>query len=225
MGALRRLVRDERGVSLTEVMVSALLISIITAAFYTVFVGFMGNVRDEQLKSQAQDEGRLALSLVVVDIRQALDLVGDGEAVTELQSISAGDATDRIEFYSDRLAFSDGPERYAYELRNCVAQICELWQELTYATPPAVVPYVYPVVPTREMMILENVVADGTSVFTGVQIAGAVQTPVAQCDGTIGNRCSFALVEVVIRVDPDPTEPTPRIIEFTEQVRMRNAST
>ena len=222
---MRRLLRGERGMSITEVTVASAIVAIAAAAFYTTFAGFLDNVHDEELKSRAQDEGRLAVSAMVIDLRQAIDLTGNEAPVIELKSRAAGDDTDSIEFFSDRVEVVPGPERYLYELRNCAEDICELWQKITYAVPPAAPPYVFPNEPDRDIPLLQNVsIAGPDPVFAGVSWATGAAVTTSSCDGTVGNECAFNLVEIHLELDPDPdSDGGPGNVQFQEQVRMRNA--
>ncbi len=219
---MRKLRAEEDGITLTELMVATVVLALILGAVYGVLIAFYRNVRDQELKTTAQRQANTAMTGIVINLRQALDLSDIGQPVLELQSIAAGDATDKIVFQSDRMDFQ-GPEEYTYELRNCAANRCELWQDTRWADAPFTEPYVYPAVPDQSRVILEDVVTGGSSLFRGARWLAGTKTFTDSCDGSPGNQCSFPLVDVSLRVDPDVTRDVPGIIEIREEVRIRNA--
>ena len=86
-------------------------------------------------------------------------------------------------------------------------------------------PYTYPAAADLSRVLVESVVTDGTPLFTGARWVAGVKTFTDSCDGTPGNQCSFPLVDIVLRVDPDVERDALRIIEIQEEVRIRNART
>ena len=173
-------------------------------------------------KVDVQEEARITLGAMVLELRQSFDFTGNGEAIVELESIVGGDLTDSVTFHSDRIEAAQGPEKYKYELRNCVANRCELWKTVWFAESPYTEPYSYPATATHDNAVMHKVVADGTPIFTGIEWISGTRTETDSCDGTTGNLCDFPLVEVIFRLDPNP-ERGNDIVQVQEQVRMRNA--
>ena len=221
-----RSARDrEEGLTLTELMVVTAVMGLVLAATYGVISAFYTNVHNQELKTTAQREATHAVTGMVVSLRQAVDLSDIGQPVLELRSITAGDSTDRLVFQTDRNLDKPGPEQHTYELRNCVANRCELWEDVRWTQAPHTEPYSYPSAADVSAILLRNVVTDGTPVFTGARWVSGTKTFTDSCDGSPGNTCQFPLVEIVLRVDPDVTRDVPRIVEIREEVRIRNART
>jgi prepilin-type N-terminal cleavage/methylation domain-containing protein len=87
---LRRLVDDERGFSLTELLMSMVIGSIVLWALMTVFVQGVGGTMKVSDRAEAQQRGRLAMdrletvlnSQVCLDATHPPVIAGDGQSVT-----------------------------------------------------------------------------------------------------------------------------------------------
>lgn len=215
-----RMGRDERGVTLSEVMVATMITTVVSLAFYAFFFAFADDVHREERRATTLESVRPAVSELVLELRQAVDLDGDTAVVTSLDS--AWDQLD-LTFHSDRMADADGPERYRYYLGSCAAGTCDLIREVTLADMGSGPDYTYTSAPMVSRLV-EDVLTDGPEpLFSGVSWRGGYETITTQC-GT-GVDCVFEVLRVRLRVDPDTTGNPLPIIELQEDVRFRNATT
>ena len=224
--------RSDCGVSITELSVVSLIVGLVMAVVMGLFSGFFGNIQVIYDLEDVERQSRPVIRELVIQARQSIARgdAGDLHPVAEL-------AWDTLSFYSDRLPYDDGgaPELHTYELIDCSngdeGGVCDL--QLTVVPPddPAAEVWTYTGAPSIVRVELENVLADDPSVvaggalFEGIEWAGdpASQVVVASCEESTGSDCDFQLVEIHLRVDPNPAKENPRIFEIEESVRLRNA--
>lgn len=212
--------RDERGVTLSEVMVATMITAIVSLAFYSFFFAFADDVHREERRATTLEALRPAVSELVLELRQAVDLDGDTAIITSLDS--AWDQLD-LTFHSDRMADADGPERYRYYLSSCSTDTCDLYREVTLADVGSGPDYTYTSAPMVSRL-LEDVLTDGPdALFVGVSWRGGYETVTTEC-GT-SDDCVFEVLRVRLRVDPDTLGNPLPVIELQEDVRFRNATT
>jgi prepilin-type N-terminal cleavage/methylation domain-containing protein len=219
--------RDQRGLTLTEMSVTVMVMGIALAAFSSLLLGFFGNVGTQLALSNAEREVRPVIREMVVEIRQA---VPPSEAATALPVLEM--AWNKLTFYSDRLPLDGVPEKHSYELVNCSngnnGGECDLQRTVIKADVSSVPPAFTYANNTleRQEIVLVSVLADpyltGGPLFSGVEWVGtpSTRTTVASCDAV--TRCRFPLVVIDLRVDPSVKE-NPGDYEIHEEVRLRNA--
>jgi Tfp pilus assembly protein PilV len=214
---LRRILTDEQGMTLTEVMVAGILTSIVVTAFYSLFYGFTRNLTLEEQRATALQEIRPVVSELIVELRQAQDIDNDGAILTALNAAwsNAG-----LVFYSDRRS-EEGPERYVYKVNGCSGDVCDFVREVTLADAGTGPTWTY-TGPTTTHVLLDNLLKDGSEpLFRGVSWAAGVEQYTTFCGA--GIPCDFPLVRIRIRVDPDPDSTTIPAVQIQEDVRLRNS--
>jgi hypothetical protein len=212
--------RDERGISLSEVMVATMITALVSAAFYGFFFAFADDIERQEARATTLEGIRPAVSSLVIELRQAVDLDRDTAVVERLDS-DWGSL--EVVFYSDRLEDAPGPERYRYYLDGCVGNLCELMREMTLADAGTGPNWTYTGAASTTR-VLTNVRTDGPEpLFSGVSWRGGTEAATLQCD--TATTCVFEILRVRLRVDPEPDKPTLPVIEIQEDVRFRNATT
>lgn len=219
--------RDQRGLTLSEMTVTVMVMAIALGAFASLLLGFFDNVGVQLALSDAEREVRPVIREMVVEVRQA---VPPSEAATAQPVLEM--AWNKLVFHSDRLPLDGVPEKHIYELVNCTngsdGGICDLQRTVVEADVSSVPPtftYVDNTV-ERQEIVLTSVLADPYlttgPLFHGVAWVGspAARTTVASCDPI--SRCMFPLVIIDLRVDPSVNE-NPGNYEVHEEVRLRNA--
>ena len=83
---LRRLLTDERGISLTEVLIAGAMASIIATAFLLVFSAFSKNVSLEEARAAALSDVQGAMTELSAELRQAVPLTAGSPIVEVLDS-------------------------------------------------------------------------------------------------------------------------------------------
>jgi prepilin-type N-terminal cleavage/methylation domain-containing protein len=224
---LASLHRDQRGLTLTEMSVTVLVMGIALASLAALLMGFFGNVQTQLSLSDAEREVRPVIREMVVEVRQAVPPSEDATAVPVLEM-----EWDKLVFYSDRLPLDGIPERHTYELINCSngnnGGSCDLQRTVISADVSSVPPEFTFADNTlnRQEIVLTSVLADPYlttgPLFHGVEWTGSpsARTTVASCSAAV--RCSFPLVVIDLRVDPSIKE-NPGDYEIHEEVRLRNA--
>lgn len=207
---------DESGVSLIEVMVAGAMASIIATAFIVVFSSFSRSVALEESRAAALAEVQSAAADLTAELRQAIPLV-TGEPIVALLDSSWGNA--ELIFHSDRAQDAPGPERYRYYLDSCVDNRCNLMRDITVAD-SAAAPWTFSGTPGTRLVIT-NLLTDGDPLFSGIDWSTGARVVTTDCDAA--SPCDFSLVEIVIRVDPDPNLAAEEALHVRHEVRMRNA--
>jgi prepilin-type N-terminal cleavage/methylation domain-containing protein len=224
---LNSLHRDQRGLTLTEMTVTVMVMGIALASLSALLLGFFDDVQTQLALSDAEREVRPVIREMVVEVRQA---VPPSEAATAVPVLEM--AWNKLVFYSDRLPLDSVPEKHTYELINCTngnnGGMCDLQRTVVTAdvsSVPPVFTYANNTV-ERQEIVLTSVLADPYlttgPLFHGVVWTGnpAVRTTVSVCDGVV--RCDFPLVIIDLRIDPSVKE-NPGDYEIHEEVRLRNA--
>ena len=213
---LKRLFRDESGISLAEVLLASAMASIIATAFLVIFSGFSRNVSLEEERAAALTEAQSAMADLTSELRQAVRITTEGPIVELLES--SGSAAELL-FYSDRAEDAVGPERYRYTLSDCTATHCALTREITVAD-SATPPWTYTGSGTSRIVVNDVMLAAG-AVFMGADWTTGSEVETTSCDATAP--CVFDLVKVAIRIDPDPNTAAEEPLLIHHEVRLRNA--
>jgi len=214
----RRIAQGERGLSLVETMIALAVTSILAAAFLTMFIGFGGEVGAQEERAATLAAARGAVADLVVELRQAVDVDGDGAIVAALDA--SWSRLDLV-FMSDRLADVEGPERYEYRLTNCRGVHCDLTKTITPADPGSGPNWTYTGTP-HTRTVIENVRTDGPEpLFSGMSHRTGRPVVVTSCGAT--TPCSFELLQIRLRVDPRRNRSSRAVVEIREDVGFRNA--
>lgn len=213
---LSELRRDQRGVSLAEVLIAGAMASIIATAFLLVFSAFSRNVSLEESRAAALSEMQEATSQITGELRQAVAVAAADPLVETLDS---GWATAELIFYSDRAEEAPGPERYRYYTANCTATHCDLMRDVIVAD-SATPPWTFTGAPVTST-VLSDVLVGPDPLFVGVDWTTGTEIKTAACDAT--TPCAFNLVELVFRLDPDPNRDVEEPLHVRQVVRLRNA--
>ncbi len=216
---IRRLFTDEGGISLVEVMVAALITTMVAAVFYSIFYSFSNDVLRQEQRAASLDQVRPAVTGLIIELRQAVDVDFDTAVVGSLDS----DWSDlELVYYSDRFADDEGPERFRYYLSNCNGSLCDLMREVTRADAGTGPNWTYLGTPSAGTVV-ENVMTDGTDpLFSGASWRGGTETVTLDCG--VSSACVFEILRIRLRVDPEPDRDLP-VIDIREDVRFRNATT
>lgn len=208
----------EAGYSLIEVMVAALITTMVAAVFFAIFSQFSNDALRQERRGNALAELRPAVAELIIELRQAVDVDGNPAIVGTLDA----DWSDlNLVFYSDRFADTEGPERFRYFLTNCDGELCELQREVTAADPGTGPDWEYTGTPVGNR-VLSNVLTDGPEpLFSGVSWRGGTEDITLVC-GT-SPTCLFEVLRIRLRVDPEPGREN-AVIEIDEDVRFRNAT-
>jgi len=213
---LRRLLRGEAGISLAEVLLASAMASIIAAAFLVIFAGFSRNVSLEEERAAALTEVQGAMADLTAELRQAVRLTADGPIVEVLE---ASGVNAELVFYSDRADDAAGPERYRYTLTGCTVTHCSLSREIKVAD-SATPPWTYSGAGTTRVVVNDILRGTGT-VFAGADWTTGSEVLTTSCD--LAARCTFDLVKIDVRVDPDPNIAAEEPLSIHHEVRLRNA--
>ena len=214
----RHLLHSEEGVTLAEVMMASFVSAILAAAFLTLFVGFNGDVRREELTANALGAVRPVVAELLIELRQAVDIDDSGEILDGLESSWAD--LDLV-FHSDRLPDSDGPEQFRYYLDNCADGRCELMRSLTLADVGSDPDWTYTGGAATERMLSNLIAEGGTPLFLGVSWEAGAEVLHTACDVT--TPCAFDALRVVVQVEVDPELQGVAPVVVREDVRFRNA--
>lgn len=213
---LKRLLRDESGITLTELMVAGAMAAIISAAFLLIFSSFNRSVSLEEARATALREVQTAAADLSVELRQAIPLTDGAFAVASLE---AGWPAPELVYYSDRAREAAGPERYRYYVSGCGGNVCDLMRDLTVADAGGP-PWTFTGTANTERVVA-NVLSDGDPLFQGADWSTGSEVLTTSC-GT-GTACDFSLVRIVVRVDPDPDIAAEEPLQVRREVRLRNA--
>lgn len=213
---LKRLLRNESGITLTELMVAGAMAAIISAAFLVVFSSFNRSASLEEAKASALREVQAAAGDLSIELRQAIPLTDGSFAVSSLE---AGWPAPELVFYSDRARDAAGPERYRYYVSGCSGNLCDLMRDLTVADAGGP-PWAFTGT-VRSERVVANVLNDGAPLFQGADWSTGSEVTTASC-GT-STACEFSLVRITIRVDPDPKISAEEPLQVEREVRLRNA--
>ena len=210
--------KDERGMTLIEVTVAGALSTIIAAAMITMFISLNGNVALQESRADATTEAGTAVSELVVELRQAVDLDGDGFVVVSLD----GDwGSLDLQFAADRYAGDPGPEWYRYRLDNCNDGLCDLVRDRTVADTGSGPNWTFSGDPMSNV-VAQSVVVDGADpLFEGVSLRTGSEEIVDFC-GDAFHACDFLMVRIRLRVEPDRLDTGVEPVEVLEDVRLRN---
>ena len=212
---LKRIHNDESGISLVEVLVASAVASIIATAFLVLFSSFSRNVSLEEARAAALTDVQQAMTELTSELRQAIALNADDPVV---EVLDASWATAELIFHSDR-ADAPGPERYRYYVANCSVTHCDLMRDLTVAD-AATPPWTFTGTPNTEL-IVANLLIDGDPLFSGAEWSSGSEVITSDCDSA--TPCDFSLVEIILRVDPDPNTAAEEPLRVLHGVRLRNA--
>lgn len=215
----RRRVADDTGTTLVEVVVASAVSAIMLSALYVTVWGFSDDVAVASDLADVGFEARPALSTLVIELRQA----SPAQATATNPVVALAD--DRIIFTSERVAASDGPERFEYTLENCADGLCELHRRVVAADVSSSEPnYTYgDDIALADDIVLFDVAdpdAGGGALFAGVSYSGGSRITTAAC-GT-SPVCAFTSVAITLAVDPNPTRDELNHYVFTDEVRFRN---
>ncbi len=218
MERTRSLLSAERGVTLMEVTVAAALSAILAAALITLVISVNGNVVRQEQRDNALRQARSTVSQLVIELRQALDIDGDGVVV---ESLDSSWETLDLQFYADRLTGDEGPELYHYRLAGCVDGLCDLVRDRYSADPGSSPNWTYTSDPVTQVMV-SNVVADSPEpLVQGVSWESGSEVVVDLCGA--GLACDFVMVRIRLRVEPDRLGEGIEPVQVAEDVRLRNA--
>jgi len=210
--------RDERGMTLIEVTVAGALSTIIAAAMITMFISLNGNVTQQESRANATTEAGTAVGEVVVELRQALDLDGDGFVVSALDS--DWESVD-LQFAADRYAGDPGPEWYHYRLANCDGGLCDLVRDRTVADAGTGPNWTFSSDPVSTVVAPKVIVDSPDPLFEGVSWASGSEHVVDSC-GDAFHECDFLMVRIRLRVEPDSLGAGIEPVQVQEDVRLRN---
>ncbi len=213
---LKRLLRDESGLTLTELMVAGAMAAILSAAFLLVFSSFNRSVSLEEARASALREVQAATAELSVELRQAIPLTDSSFAVASLE---AGWPAPELVFYSDRAREAAGPERYRYYVSGCGGTLCDLMREVTVADAGGP-PWTFTGTATAERVVA-NVLSDGAPLFQGADWSTGSEALTTSCGTSAA--CEFSLIRIVVRVDPDPNISAEEPLNVRREVRLRNA--
>ncbi|MCP3934236.1 MAG: hypothetical protein GY708_02565 [Actinomycetia bacterium] len=221
--------RDRRagsGFSTLELSMTVAIMSMVLAAFYGAYNGFLRDVAFAEQLAEVERRSRPAINEMLIELRQATPPNGaaNGQPIEVLTE-------DRITFYSDR-ASADGPERITYEKVNCADGLCELQKSIIFATAGSEYPnWVHDIAggPDVTLTVLPRIPAD-VVLFVGKQINGGTVVDVAFCDrfdelglGVVSCPLDNVLVEIEVVPRAADTSIVPRNYEVIEEVQLRNA--
>ena len=213
---LNRLLRDESGITLTELMVAGAMAAIISAAFLVIFASFNRSISLEEARATALREVQAAAADLSVELRQAIPLTDGSFAVASLES---GWPAPELVFFSDRAREAAGPERYRYYVAGCSGNLCDLMRDITVADAGGP-PWTHTGTANSERVVA-NVLSDGDPLFQGADWATGSEVLTSSCDASAA--CEFSLVQIVMRIDPHPNISAEEALHVRHEVRLRNA--
>lgn len=219
--------RESLGFSTIELSMTIAIMSMVLAAFYGAYNGFLRDVAFAEQLAEVERRSRPAINELLIELRQATPPNGaaNGQPIEVLTE-------DRITFYSDR-ASSPGPERITYEKTNCADGLCELTKSIIFADSGTSYPnWTHDIAggPDVTQMVLPRIPED-LVLFVGRRVDGNTTTDVAVCDrfdelggGVISCRLDNVVVEIEVVPRAADTSVVPRNYEVVEEVQLRNAN-
>lgn len=214
-----KLVDDEQGFSLIEVMLASLIGALIAGAFVTLFIAFSRTVTNQENRALSMAELRPSLEQLLIDVRQAVDVDDSGYIV---EALGSNWTSTNLVIYSDRLLDAEGPERIRYYLDECSGGLCVLKREVTLADPGSGPMWSYTAAPSARAVIHDVITGGADPLFLGVDMTGGVESLSTGCDTS--SPCDFDLLRLALRVDPTPGFDADSDLVVNEQVRIRNAA-
>ncbi len=218
--------RSESGFSTLELSMTIAIMSMVLAAFYGAYNGFLRDVAFAEQLAEVERRSRPAINELLIELRQATPPNGASNG-QPIEVLTDG----RITFYSDR-ASAAGPERITYEKANCVDGLCELQKSIIFASAGSEYPnWVHDIAggPDVTLMVLPRIPED-VVLFVGRRVQGGVTVDVAVCDrfdelggGVISCPLDNVLVEIEVVPRAADTSVVPRNYEVIEEVQLRNA--
>lgn len=213
---LKRVLLDESGVSLTEVLVAGAMAAVLATAFLVMFSAFSRNVSLEESRARALTEAQTMAADLTSELRQATAVAVDGASIEKLVSTWPNA---ELVFYSDRADDAPGPERYRYYLDACSATHCDLMREVTVADNPTQ-PWLYTGTPGVGRVVADVLIGGADPLFQGADWTTGAEVITTACDPA--TPCDFAIVQIVMRVDPDTNTPAEEPLQVRHEVRLRN---
>jgi prepilin-type N-terminal cleavage/methylation domain-containing protein len=104
----RRIVREQEGVTLTELLIVISLLSVVVIAAYLLFDAVSGMADLVEAKSRATDQTKLAMERIIRELRQAQEIQDGGGAFAV--NLLPGD----MSFYANVDRSSEAPELVRY---------------------------------------------------------------------------------------------------------------
>lgn len=243
---LKRLVRDERGITLVELVITMAVVATVGVIVTGTAVVLFNNADFQLDLESVEQDTRPVLREMIIALREAdepNDLASvhpvtdlDWDTVTFFSDVppancdpNADPGPDMVVCTEDDISPRIIPDLVTYQLINLQVvngdQVWDLQQTVVPPDDPAAATLTYTGAGTSEV-ILRNVLADdGTGawgpLFAGIDWTGGVRTVLNSCAGAA---CDFNLVQIQLQVDPDLVEDNPRVFEIFEEVRLRNAN-
>ncbi len=221
----RRNGRESSGFSTIELSMSIGILAIVIAAFFGAYNGFLRDVAFAERLGDIERESRPAFNSLVIELRQATppNSQANGQAIEFMTG-------ERIVFYADRRSVN-GPERFEYRRTNCVDGLCDLVMSIRFAEAGSAYPnFTYDLTGAAdiEFTVLRRV-AETARLFQGIQLAGATEVVVDDCDrldslalGPVP--CRFDRINLTLEVAPRGVGVLPSNYVVTEEVQLRNSS-
>jgi len=201
------------------------ILAMVIAAFYGAYNGFLRDVAFAERLGDIERESRPAFNSLVIEIRQATppNSQANGQAIEFMTA-------DQIVFYADRRSVN-GPERFDYQRTNCVDGLCDLVLSMRFAEAGSAYPnFTYDLTGAGDLeFTVVQRVPSTTRLFQGIQLAGATEVLVDDCDrldtlalGAVP--CRFDRVSLTLEVAPRGAGVLPSNYVVTEEVQLRNSS-
>jgi prepilin-type N-terminal cleavage/methylation domain-containing protein len=194
----RRIVRDQEGVTLTELLIVISLLSVVVIAAYLLFDAVSGMADLVEAKSRATDQTKLAMERIIRELRQAQEIQDGGGA------FAANLLPTDMSFYANVDRSSEAPELVRYRQSGV-----RLLRSVRYAT-VQVPPYgtYLPATPT-ETVVLSMMDLAITPVFAGLNTSETVTADKALISSveiklkngaTAGRRTSYCEMTTKVKV-------------------------
>jgi prepilin-type N-terminal cleavage/methylation domain-containing protein len=228
---LRRAHRDDRGFTITELLIAMAMGLILSAAGAAVLLTTMHRADDIDHRVDVTQRGRLLMDIVTRDLRSQICMTTDVPPIrSSSRGVVSGRYQESVSFYTD---LTDGRSNANPELRTLTYDETArtIVEEVRQASSGTVPNLVYPAAPTVSKVIGSDVIRDGTNpIFRFYGFTAATPTVPATPTLELSSPLAASDIKLVAKIGIDfkvlplgrpATTPVTQV--FTDDIYVRAA--